>query len=92
MQGKMAQWTLVRVRWVDSSGVGAWECMDSKAKRKPLPCETVGWVVRHTKRAIELATTRTRDKEQVHGCFTIPVVAIKGITRLDEPKPKGEGE
>ncbi len=92
MRGKIAQWTLVNVLWVDSSGASGWECVESKKKPKPLVCETIGWVVRHTGHVLEIASTCTRDREQVHGCFTIPVRAIKEIARLSEPKTTGEGE
>ena len=89
---RCVKWKLVKVVWVDSSSIDAWQSLDSKGKPKLVHCVTVGRVVRHTKHALEIASTYTVGRDQVQGCFTIPTSAILGISELSVSKHKGDDE
>lgn len=81
---------LVYVRWQDSLGCSAvWEKLGT-AVADPLICESVGWLVHATNKAILVVphlTREERDGIEKQGCgdMTIPAACILTMARLKTP-------
>ena len=78
---------LVMITWCDSLGVTSrWEFLDPKGKPKPLTIQSVGWIIRKGKRAVDLAGHLSEidsdGDQQICGVMTIPTCAIESIKDL----------
>ena len=77
---------LVLVTWVDSSGTDAvWSSIEAARERSILESQTVGWVVKHTKREICLVASLIYEGgkiDQIAGEMHIPTKCIKEIKAL----------
>ena len=75
----------VLIEWLDSKGIYSdWRHeSDGFEDIKLCYCHSVGYIVKKTLRAVSIASHATvQDDRQYNGIMTIPVCAIKKITKL----------
>jgi hypothetical protein len=79
-QGKSKSLRRVEIEWWDSAGLDSkWESRRS-TRVKPMACVSVGYIVRKTKRYLEVAPHLT--KYQKAGHFAIPRAAIRRMRKV----------
>jgi hypothetical protein len=70
--------TLVHVMWVDSTTENKWTTIDGMVPGVDV-CESVGWLVRDTRKFVTVAGSLSRMTSAYAGVMTIPRVAIKSL-------------
>ena len=80
---RLAKGALVLIHWIDAAGNAEARWVKPKeAVTKPGRCETVGWIVHVTDKAVTVVHNRDTANNNVHGDMTIPVVAITKVRFL----------
>lgn len=78
--------TPVQIEWVDAvADNSGWS--DVKEKRKecnPLPCTTVGFLIKKTKKKVVVCISHDYDNGNGDYFFTIPMSCIKSIKELTQ--------
>jgi hypothetical protein len=72
---------LVHVEWVDPRSVDAWTTI-AELQAEPVPCETVGYVVRETDDALTIAGTVFADMESACCMIVIPRSCVRKVSDL----------
>ncbi len=72
---------IVLVEWLDSSSLGhSWGTDDEVRDALPAPCSSVGFVVKHTKKRINLVQSRMSG--YADNLITIPMSVVRRIRRI----------
>ena len=69
---------VVEVEWLDTTHHGGWEELEDARNKEPLPCKTVGYLIKKTRATI--ITAETQDKyDRVSGLEIIPRSCVTSI-------------
>ena len=79
---ELDKWEPVMVKWQDSAGGDAGWHKPTRKEQRINWCYTVGMVYRQRNHSLTLVLSRETSFKQVDGLVTIPLVAIKELTRL----------